>query len=127
MVLHGRLSQLVQQRHPRWSVGHPNQLSTCTDYFFVQATIICSSASTFKALLKTYLPKLWNTSQRSTPQQVQRYDRSNNRQVSMKPYGASSNKSQGHRKYGVTDLTIIGNESEEAIVSTEESQSDTSK
>jgi hypothetical protein len=35
----------------------------------------------------------------------------------MKPYGASSsNKSESNRKYGVTDLTIIENESEEAIV-----------
>lgn len=35
----------------------------------------------------------------------------------MKPYDASSsNKSESNRKYGVTDLTIIENESEEAIL-----------
>ena len=35
----------------------------------------------------------------------------------MKPFGASSsNKSHSNRKYGVSDLTEIGNDSEEAIV-----------
>jgi hypothetical protein len=80
--------------------------------------IICSSASTFKAMLKTYLPKFWGSSQRCTPQNANDgYDRSNSGQFAMKPYGASSsNKSESNRKYGVKDLTIIENESEEAIV-----------
>jgi hypothetical protein len=37
----------------------------------------------------------------------------------MKPFGASSNKSNSNRKYGVSDLTEIGNDSEEAIVRSE--------
>lgn len=44
----------------------------------------------------------------------------------MKPYGASSNKLESNRKYGVTDLTIIENESEEAIVPPGAERSDAS-
>jgi hypothetical protein len=38
----------------------------------------------------------------------------------MKPFGASTgNKSHSNRKYGVADSTEIGNDSEEAIVQSE--------
>ncbi|KAF9696675.1 hypothetical protein EKO04_005531 [Ascochyta lentis] len=101
-----------------------DSLNWCSIEIYV--AIICSSASTFKAILKTYLPKFWNTSQGSIPQNAnQGYDRSNNGRFSMKPYGASSNKSESNRKYGVTDLTIIENECEEAIVPTEGKRGDT--
>lgn len=78
-------------------------------------------------MLKIYLPKFWSSSQRSNPQNPnQGYDRSNNGQFSMKPYGASSSsKSASNRKYGFTDLTIVENESEEAIVPNEVKQSQT--
>ncbi|KAJ4403786.1 hypothetical protein N0V91_006299 [Didymella pomorum] len=36
----------------------------------IYAAIICSSASTFKAIIKTYLPKFWGSSQRSGPPNV---------------------------------------------------------
>ncbi|KAF2684220.1 hypothetical protein K458DRAFT_303568 [Lentithecium fluviatile CBS 122367] len=85
----------------------------------IYAAIICSSASTFKALLKTYLPKIWGSyGSRGGPSGNPRhqYDQSHSGQFVMKPFGASSNKSQSNRKYGVSDLTEIGNDSEEAIV-----------
>ena len=86
--------------------------------------IICSSASTFKAILKAYIPKLWSSSQPSNPPNVnQGYDRSNDGRFSMKPYGASPlHKSDSNRKYGVTNLTnltnltVIEDESEEVMV-----------
>jgi hypothetical protein len=34
----------------------------------------------------------------------------------MKPFGGASNKSESNRKYGIVDLTLIENESEEAMV-----------
>ena len=42
----------------------------------------------------------------------------------MKPFAASSNKSESNRKYGVVDLTINENESEEAIVPDQARQGD---
>ncbi|KAH6644143.1 hypothetical protein C7974DRAFT_15389 [Boeremia exigua] len=90
----------------------------------IYAAIICSSASTFKALLKTYLPRFWGSSQRSAPEDADHsYDRSDNGRFSMKPHGTSSStKSHSNRKYGVTDLTNIENESEEAIVTNANAQ-----
>lgn len=81
--------------------------------------IICNSASTFKALLKTYLPKIWGSyGSRGGPSDNPRhqYNQSHSGQFGMKPFGASSEKSYSNRKYGVIDLTEIGNNSEEAIV-----------
>lgn len=77
--------------------------------------IICSSASTFKALLKTYLPKVWGSSQGPSSNPRLGYDKSQSGQFVMKPFGASSNNSNSNRKYGVSD-TGIGDDSEEAII-----------
>jgi hypothetical protein len=89
---------------------------------FASIAIICSSASTFKALLRTYLPKIWGSAgSRGGPSGEPRheYDQSHSGQFVMKPFGASSNKSHSNRKYGVSDLTEIGNDSEEAIVNSQ--------
>jgi len=83
------------------------------------SAIICSSASTFKAILKTYLPKVWGSygSRGASSNPRHQYDQSHSGQFNMKPFGASSsNKSHSNRKYGISDLTEIGNDSEEAIV-----------
>jgi hypothetical protein len=87
------------------------------------SAIICSSASTFKAILKTYLPKVWGSygSQGPSGNPRHQYDQSRSGQFVMKPFGASSsNKSNSNRKYGISDLTEIGNDSEEAIVRSED-------
>jgi hypothetical protein len=90
----------------------------------IYAAIICSSASTFKAILKTYLPKVWGSYGSQGPSASHprhQYNQSHSGQFVMKPFGAgSSNKSHSNRKYGVSDLTEIGNESEEAIVQRED-------
>ncbi|PVH95164.1 hypothetical protein DM02DRAFT_660418 [Periconia macrospinosa] len=84
----------------------------------IYAAIICGSASTFKALLKTYLPKIWGSSDGSNVQARHGYNGFCSGQFVMAPYGGPSlNKSHSNRKYGVGDITEIGNESEEHIVS----------
>jgi hypothetical protein len=85
----------------------------------MSTAIICSSASTFKVLLKSYLPRIWSSAgSRSKASGASRapYDRSYRGRFEMKPFDALSNKSISNRKYGVEGLTVIGNESEEAIM-----------
>ena len=81
--------------------------------------IICSTASTFKVLLKTHLPKIWNSAgghEKGSSEPQARYNKSHSGQFEMRPFGGVSNKSISNRKYGVEGLTEIGNESEEAIM-----------
>ncbi|CAO2649750.1 Nn.00g010420.m01.CDS01 [Neocucurbitaria sp. VM-36] len=88
----------------------------------IYAAIICSSASTFKALLKTYLPRIWGSSgSRGGPSIEPRnqYDQSQSGVFVMKPFGTSSDKSISNRKYGISGLTEIDNDSEEAIITSE--------
>ncbi|KAF1949391.1 hypothetical protein CC80DRAFT_598979 [Byssothecium circinans] len=89
-------------------------------FYMADSLIWCSieiyadiCASTFKAILKTYLPKVWGSSQELSDDP--RND-SHGKFVVMKPYGGSSNKSHSNRKYGISDPTEIENDSEEAIV-----------
>ncbi|KAL1801157.1 hypothetical protein ACET3X_001499 [Alternaria dauci] len=86
----------------------------------IYAAIICSTASTFKVLLKTYLPKIWNSAgsheKSSSSRRRAQYDRSHSGQFEMGSLGGICNKSISNRKYGVVGLTEIGNESEEAIM-----------
>ncbi|KAF2179061.1 hypothetical protein K469DRAFT_694975 [Zopfia rhizophila CBS 207.26] len=83
----------------------------------IYAAIICGSASTFKALLKTYLPRLWGSSRRggsNTPRH--QHNQSGSGQFAMKPYRLSPQKSNTHRKYGISGITTVEYGSQEAIV-----------
>ncbi|RYO17702.1 hypothetical protein AA0121_g5550 [Alternaria tenuissima] len=88
----------------------------------IYAAIICSTASTFKVLLKTYLPKIWSSAgshKKSSSGPRALYSRSHSGQFEMKPFRGITNKSISNRKYGVEGLTEIENESEEAIMRSE--------
>ncbi|KAH6865399.1 hypothetical protein BKA58DRAFT_430950 [Alternaria rosae] len=85
----------------------------------IYAAIICSSASTFKVLIKTYLPKVWSSAgshDKASGTPRAQSDRSHGSKFELKRFGTSSNKSSSNRKYGIEGLTEIENESEEAIV-----------
>ncbi|KAI4940270.1 hypothetical protein J4E86_011075 [Alternaria arbusti] len=85
----------------------------------IYAAIICSSASTFKVLIKTYLPRVWSSAgshDKASSTLRAQSDRSYSSRFEMKRFGISSNKSNSNRKYGIEGLTDLGNESEEAIV-----------
>ncbi|KAI4638641.1 hypothetical protein J4E93_009942 [Alternaria ventricosa] len=85
----------------------------------IYAAIICSSASTFKVLIKTYLPRVWSSAgshDKASGTPRAQSDRSYSSRFELKRFGTSSNKSNSNRKYGIEGLTDLGNESEEAIV-----------
>ncbi|KAK9778499.1 putative Integral membrane protein [Seiridium cardinale] len=82
----------------------------------VYFAIICGSASTFKILVKAYLPKFWGSSWRSTADaQRHQYHQSNNGDFPMKSF--PSNKSRPNSDRGLHVVTITENGSKEAIVS----------
>jgi hypothetical protein len=79
--------------------------------------IVCSSASSFKAILKVYMPRFWNASHSS---EIQDADHDHNPSTTgrfvIRSYKVSSKKTTDDRKYGFNNITTVGNESEEAIV-----------
>lgn len=64
------------------------------------------------------MPRLWGSSMGSSAETPRhQYNQSHSGQFAMQPYGTSSSKkSTSNRKYGVSDLTTLGNDSEEHIV-----------
>lgn len=84
----------------------------------IHVAIICGCASTFKIVLRTYLPRLWGSSMGSSAETPRhQYNQSHSGQFAMQPYGTNaSKKSTSNRKYGLSDLTTLGNDSEEHIV-----------
>ncbi|KAF7565850.1 hypothetical protein PtrM4_052840 [Pyrenophora tritici-repentis] len=97
----------------------------------IYAAIICSSASTLKILVKTYIPRVWNSSIHASRSRSHsngrhvfmqsnntstRHKRSGSKEYSTKPCSAGSEKELSERKYGFDGLTEMENESEEAIV-----------
>ncbi|KAG9187114.1 hypothetical protein G6011_04985 [Alternaria panax] len=108
---------------PVGQAKHPEKcLSQTTQQVFFNINGIMNSASTFKVLLKTYIPKIWSSAgsrENGSSKSRAQYDRSHTGQFEMRPFGGISNKSMSNRKYGVEGLTEIANESEEAIIQPE--------
>lgn len=87
----------------------------------IYAAIICNSASTFRAILTTYIPKLWGSSPSRSGYSNYRDPKEQSREdaIALKPSRGLVHKSLSNRMYGITDVTEIGNGSEEAIITPE--------
>ncbi|KAH8881991.1 hypothetical protein GQ53DRAFT_886317 [Thozetella sp. PMI_491] len=81
----------------------------------VCAALICGSASTFKTLMRAYLPKLWG-SKLSNGASSHQYDQSHSGDFAMKTFGQQQSRSTRNGKRGLHDLTVNDGSSEEAIV-----------
>ncbi|KAK4186371.1 hypothetical protein QBC35DRAFT_387350 [Podospora australis] len=85
----------------------------------VYAAVICGSASTFRVLFKTYMPRLWGSNMRygisGRPGGSHPYDQSNSGSFALKTFGQGDDKkSKLSSKRG--ELTALDSNSEEAIV-----------
>lgn len=86
----------------------------------VYAAVICGSASTFRVLFKTYMPKLWGSNMRyglsgQPGARSHPYDQSNSGSFALKPFGQGDDKKPKlSSKRG--ELTALDSNSEEAIV-----------
>lgn len=79
------------------------------------AAIICGSASTFRILIKTYMPRLWDSRYYGSNMKGHLYNHSSTGDFALKPFGPSrSHHLSRDRPRGLHDMTYADCLSEEA-------------